>query len=237
MISIVTPSVRAEGLEVVKKCLNKQTFTDYEWIVVSPFEYKEVVWIPEPEKRPLDHYNLNKAWNLAFKKAKGDLIVSIVDMTWFPADTLERFWTHYQNNPIACVGGVGHQYAEMKDGKPETLYWQDPRIRQDQGTFYEVNPIDLELCCTSLPKKGIFEAGGMDEEWDKYAAISEKELCVRMGVLGYKFYLDQSIEYRALWHPRLTPEWDERYKQGSQYWKQCIDEINSGKRLKLEYLK
>jgi glycosyltransferase involved in cell wall biosynthesis len=249
-ISVVTPSVRPEGLDIVKRSLDKQTFRDFEWIVVAPFWDKpetlpsgirtcsvtEIIKLPDPPRNKDDNYGLNKAWNAAFKVAKGELIISFVDMTWIPPDALQNFWYHYQDNPKSLVGGVGNQYAEVQNGKPEIMIWKDPRMRMDQGSFYEINPIDLEFCLTSVPKQAIFDIGGWDEAWDKYAALSEKEACLRMDKLGYKFYLDQSIEYRALTHPRLTKDWEERYRAGCKYMEKCIHEINEGIRLKLNYV-
>lgn len=251
-ISVVTPSVRPEGLYIVQQSLDRQTLSkdEFEWIVVSPSPIVskfgtdtrhtkslfKTEFIREPEKNEGDMYNLNKAWNEGFRHAKGELIVSFVDMTWAPPDALENFWAHYQDNPKSLVGGVGNQYEEVQNGKPEIMIWKDPRMRMDQGSFYEINPIDLEFCLTSVPKQAIYDIGGWDETWDKYAALSEKEACLRMEKLGYKFYLDQSIEYRALTHPRLTKDWEERYQAGCRYMEKCLKEINAGTRLKLDFM-
>lgn len=232
-ISVVTPSIREGGLDMVKKCLDRQTHKDFEWIVVTPYKYTHAIIIPEPEKGN-DHYNLNKCWNLMFKKASGDLIVSIVDLMWFAPDTLEKLWFHYQSNPLSCVGGIGHQYSRVENGKPEGLVWTDPRVKSE--TFYQTEPLHYELCLSSIPLKAIKDVGGADEEFDKYAAMSEKELCMRIAKLGYTFHIDQSIEYRALQHPRLTKEWDDKYFAGQPYFQKCIEEIESGKRLKLNYV-
>lgn len=228
-ISVITPSVRKDGLDIVKKSLDNQTFRDFEWIVVSPFEYKNCdLWIPDPPKNEGDMYNLNKAWNAAFKQAQGKLFVSFVDMTWAPPDALQQFWDHYEANPQGLIGGVGNQYEEVIDDKPEILIWKDPRMRMDQGSFYEINPIDLEFCLTSVPKQAILDCGGLDEEFDKVAALSEKDMCLRLDKLGYRFYLDQSIEYRALKHPRLTADWEERYQAGVKMFQEKLHNLNNG---------
>lgn len=236
MITIVTPSVRKENLEIIEKCLRRQTYKDFEWLVCSPEDLGYGKYIKEPPKNEGDYYGLNKAYNQGFKKARGELIISLQDGIWFSPDMLERFWNHYLADPKACVGAIGHQYADVVNGKPEGIVWQDPRARIDLGTFYEIMPNDLEFTVCSFPKQAVMDAGGIDEEYDKYAAISEKELAVRMNGLGYKQYLDQSIEYRAIKHPRLNDQWEERYQEGCKVYQKHLREIFDGKRLKLNYL-
>lgn len=230
-ISVVTPSVRPELLAIVEKCLARQTMQEYEWLVCSPRNYKFGDWIPEPPKREGDYYSLNKAMNALYKASRGELIVEITDGIWFEPDTLEKLWFHFEQQPKVCVGAVGNQYDEIINGKPEHLVWQDPRIRKDQGSYYEINPNDLELCIGSIPKRGIFQVGGLDERWDKYAALSEKEMALRLDKAGYKFFLDQTIEYRAIKHPRLNSEWDKHYREGVDFFQQCVHDILHGHRL------
>lgn len=234
-ISVITPSVRPELLEMVKKCLDRQTMKEFEWIVVSPFEYKYAIWVQDPPKQEGDMYSLNKAWNAGFRKAEGELFVSIVDGLWFPPDTLEKLWDHYVSNPLACIGGIGHQYDQMENGKPEHKVWSDPRVRP--VTFYPISPMDLELCIASISMQGIKDVGGVEERFDRFAALSEKEMCFRLKELGYQFFIDQSIEYRAIQHPRLTKDWDQRYQKGIIYFNECIQNIKDGNRLTLPYLR
>lgn len=228
-------------LEIVGKCLNRQTHQDFEWLVVSPEYYQskwnfDYSWIRDPKKKDGDFYSLNKSWNAAFKEAEGELIVSIVDGLWFPPDTLEKLWTHYQNNPKACVTCIGNQYDQMENGKPEHMVWRDPRIRADFGAFYEVSPREFELCIASLSLQAIKDVGGIDEEFDKYAALSEKEMCYRMDKVGYTFFIDQTIEYRAIKHDRIggSEKWDQAYFKGCEYFDTCLKEISAGTRLKLD---
>lgn len=251
-ISVLTASVRPEGLDIVKKSLDKQDFPkeDFEWIIVGnqnvvdfAQQYQAdylIKLILERPKREGDFYNLDKAYNDLFEHASGELAIMWTDMTWAPNDVLSNFWNHYQQNPTACVGAVGDQYDPtlIEFGKPQVVVWKDPRKRLDQGSFYEIYPIDFEMCLASIPVKAVKEAGGFDEKWDEFAALGEKELCLRMEKLGYKFCLDQSIEYRALKHDRLHGKhlWDEKYELGCKYFEKCLQEINNGSRLKLSFL-
>ena len=236
MISVVTPSVRPEMLAFVDKCLKRQTFKEWEWIVISPIESEFGNWVQDPPKRKEDFYRLNGAWNAGFKKAKGDLIISIQDGIWFPPDMLQKFWDHYQTNPKAIVGAIGYQYERIENGKPEGQMWRDPRATTNHGSFYECTPKDVEWSVCSMPRQALFDVGGLDEEFDKYAALSEKECNIRMDMMRYKTNLDQSIEYRALHHPRLSADWDEHYFKGCEYFDKCMKEILNGTRKKLDYL-
>ena len=221
MVTVITPTVRSEGLPLVAQSLRKQNYLEWEWLVVTDnFEKAKrasseatVTVLQEPKKKLGDYYCLNKAWNFAYARARGDLIVNIVDWLWFPPDTLSRLWEHFVVNPKALVTTVGHQYKEIIDGKPEGMVWQDPRARSDLGTFYEVAPSEMEMCIISIPKQAIIDCGGLDEVYDTCPAVGEKEMCWRMDKLGYKFYIDQSIEYRQKQHPRLRKDWDEMYKE------------------------
>lgn len=235
-ISVLTPSVRPELLAIVEKCLSRQTFPqeEYEWLVCSPRNYRFGDYIKEPLKRKGDYYSLNKAMNALYKASKGELLIEITDGIWFEPDTLEKLWNHYLANPRACIGGVGNQFDEVINGKPEHLVWRDPRIRTDYGSFWEINPNDLELCIGSIPREAIFAVGGLDEMYDTGAALSEKELALRLDKAGYKFFLDSSIEYRAVKHGRLNGEWDNKYKIACELFAKHVHDIIHGDRQKID---
>lgn len=235
-ITIITPSVRPEMLPMVDKCIKRQTFKDYEWLVSSPKDYGFGTWVQEPDKREGDYYGLNKAWNAAFKQAKGELIVIICDGQWFQPDLLERLWNHYEDDPESVVGAIGHQYDQIENGKPEHMVWRDPRARTDMGSFYETPSTEIEWCVASFPKKAIFEVGGMDEKYDQGAALSEKEANLRMEKAGYKCYLDQTIEYRAIHHERLSKQWDDKYKIATEMYLEDARNILDGKRTKVDFI-
>jgi len=231
-ITVITPSIRPEMLEIVDKCLKRQTFKDYEWLVVSPNDYGYGTWVLEPFKKDGDYYKLNGAWNEGFRFAHGELFVSIVDGMWFPPDTLERLWNHYMSNPMSCIGLIGHQYERIENDKPEGKVWHDPREKSEN--FYQIPPYDLEWTLSSIPLRGIIKIGGMDEKFDKFPAWSEKEASCRLEKIGYKFFIDQSIEYRAIHHPRLNDRWEELYPKSTAYFMKCYKDIQEGKRLYLD---
>ena len=217
-ISVVTPSTRNEMLPIVEKCLNRQDFEDFEWIVVGPVEITSVkpdLLLKDPPKEDGDFYTLCKGWNKAYAHAKGELIVNIQDGLWFPPDTLSKFWFHFQNTPRGLFSAIGHQYDQLDDrGVPVNKMWHDPRSKTGI-TFEEVPPSEIEFCMSSVPKQALIECGGIDEEYDQAAAVCEKEMCWRLNKMNWNFYIDHTIEYKAIHHPRLNDTWERIYQEKS----------------------
>ena len=228
---------------MVARCLRRQDFNqDFEWLIASPENLfadieKDLVnynvphkLFSDPPKKEGDFYSLNSAWNKLYSKAKGDLIVNIVDLIWFEPDALSRLWSHYQTNPKGLVSAIGHQYAREVEGKPQDQIWTDPRINNSEKSFFEVMPSEMEMCLCSIPRQAILDCGGLDEIYDKGAALGEKEMCWRLKLLDYKFFIDKTIEYRALHHPRLSENWDEMYKITSEIFRKHYAEMQTGTR-------
>lgn len=221
MISVITASSRDKNsLRIVEKSLAKQDFKDFEWLVDT-----EVI------KNKGDFYGLNKAWNRLLKRAKGELVVSIVDRTEVPFDALSWLWKYYQEDNMSCVNGVGKQY----DGKE--LVWTDPRIEWVKGEGVCAMPPEFnEFRLTSFPLKAAYEVGGLDEEYDKVVANSEKEFAIRMWSAGYQFYLDKELEFKFYKHEEHGKIWDEKYKKSCKMLDRDARLIMSRARMKLNYL-
>ena len=211
-ISVITPSVRSEGLKLVEKALKRQTFKDFEWIIVGnvpdtsitfPFTY-----LKDPEKQEGDVWVLNKAYNKAIRHAQGELIVSWQDWTYAKPDTLERFYQHFLDEPKTLVGAVGNKY---QDEEWAVVTWQDPRITTEHGTYYPVYFSDIEWNLASIPKQAIYDVGGFDEYLDKWYGMDAYSVNARIHLLGgYDFKLDQTIKSYSLEHGRLTKDWEEK---------------------------
>lgn len=209
-ITVITPSVRKEGLKILEKSLKKQTFKDFEWLIGSPFnpEIKGAVWVVDDFKGGA--WTLNRIYNKLLKKAKGELIVSYQDYIWITPLGLEKFWVAYKKTG-GCITGVGHIYSDLDElGKPVNRVWTDPRVRDDQGSFYECYPQDWELNWCCAPRKAFFDIGGFDEEMDKFYGMDNVDIARRLDKAGYKFYIDQTNECRGLKHER-PKDWNEKH--------------------------
>lgn len=209
-VTIITPTVRFEGLTLVGKALKRQTFKDFEWLIVAPF--KPAVSTPHRPIRDIarsngDLHTLNKAYNEAISKAQGQLIISWQDYTYARPDTLERFFTHYQQEPKVLVTAVGNKYS---DESFTVMTWKDPRERDDLGSYYPCYFNDIEFNLCSLPKDALYAVGGFDEELDKFYGMDGYSVVDRLNMLGgYDFKIDQSIKSYSLNHSRYT-DWEEK---------------------------
>jgi hypothetical protein len=236
MISVITPTVRKEGLALIEKALKRQTFQDFEWIITSPFdptyEYKKCdAWVVSFEKEPEDYWTVYKDYNRAIAASKGELIVSWQDFTYTKPDTLERFWFHHMNEPKTIVGAVGNKYS---DDSWTVLNWKDPREREDQGAFYQCYYNDIELNLSAFPREAFYAVGGFDEYLDKYSSLCGLDVLDRLNMLGgYDFKLDQTIKSYSLEHPRL-PGWEENLPFAKAYPERRLTYLANPK---LSYLK
>lgn len=191
-ITVITCSIRPEGIPLVEQALKKQTFRDFTWIVQGrdgdlP---KGCVW------------TLNRDYNTALKKADGELIVSWQDWTSARPDTLERFWRHYEAEPRTLVGAVGHKYA---DPSWQVMTWKDPRATDQYGSYYPCYFSDIEWNLCAVPRQAIDAVGGFDEELDRWYGMDGYSVNCRIHLLGgYDFKLDQTIQSYSLEHGRPT---------------------------------
>ncbi len=221
MISVVTPSVRKEALEITRKCLQNQTFKDFEWLIGSPFdpEIIEAKWVVDDFKGGV--WTFNRINNKLLKEAKGDIIVTIQDNIWFAPDTLARFkfWQDYLG-PNWAVTGSGNIYSKLDEiGKPFVLCWEDPRRSSisREGSAYEVNPEDWEANFASAPKKMFEDIGGWDEKLDFTGfGMDQVSIVDRADIAGYRFWIDHNLECKGLKHER-NKDWDKKHNMHGVY--------------------
>ena len=204
-ISVLTPSVRPLGLKILQDSLKKQTFLKehFEWLICSKENpnIKEALWIPDTFKGGF--WGLNRAYNALFKRAQGELLVTIQDWISINPDGLEKFYTNYEKTK-GIISGVGDQYEEVdKFNRPQIKIWKDPRKTDAFGSFYECYPNDCEWNYAAIPKAAIERVGGMDEELDfRGYGGDQLQTCARMDVAGCKFYIDQTNESFTIRHGR-----------------------------------
>lgn len=203
-ISVISPSIRPEGIKLVKKALERQTFQDFEHIIQGR-EGK----IPEGCV-----WTLNRDYNKAVKKAQGELIISWQDYTFAKPDALEKFWFHYTSEPKTIVSGVGNKYS---DDTWTAITWKDPRERDDQGSFYPCYFADIEGNFSAIPKTAFYDVGGFDEFLDRWYGMDFYSVMERLSLKGgWDFKLDQTNKSYSLEHDRPV-EWEVKNAIHGQY--------------------
>jgi hypothetical protein len=170
-ISILTPSIRPEGLKVIQDCLKRQTLQDFEWLIEIGI--------------PGKGHDLNAAFNRMLRRAKGELIVFYEDYTKILDDGLERFWKAYQEYPdtffTAPLGKVDNW------GSKPQWDWRSWKQKESQTDYTDCLPRCWEIDWGAAPKKSLFDVGGFDEELDKYWSGDNVSVAIRAEMKGYKF--------------------------------------------------
>lgn len=204
LISVITPTVRLNGLSIVKKGLEKQTYKNWEWLIGSKEEphISGSRWIRDDFEGGL--WTLNRIYNKLIKNAHGKIVISLQDNIYINPDGIQKFVDAIDQMGDIIVSGVGDQYEREGDyGKPEIKIWSDPRKNTKYGSFYECFPNDVEWNYCAFPKKIITEVGGFDEEMDfRCRGVDAYQVMQRLDALGYKSYLDQDNESFTIRHDR-----------------------------------
>lgn len=209
MISVVTPSIRCDGLIPVQESLAKQTFQDFEWLTE--------IGIPERG------HDLNAAFNRMLRRAKGELIVFYEDWAKVEPDFLEKAWDLYKKNPntlFTCPLG-------------KTLDWKE--VKYDFRNFAETIEWDMwEIDLAFAPLKILKEVGGFDEELDKYWSFDNVNLAYRVLLTGkYNFAIAHELKGMVYDHDKMTIHpFRERFYP--PFHNERLDAFKNG--LKLQYL-
>lgn len=182
MISVLTPTIRPEGLHIVQKSLAEQTYQDFEWLVE--------VGIPERG------HDLNQAYNRMLRRAEGKLIVSVQDWIKMPEDGLEKFYEAYKEDDS--------KFYTAPLGKTDSL--QDIEIEWDWRNKQNDSEIMFkgwELDWAAAPKEAFYEIGGFDEKLDHFWSCDNVNVAKRADLAGYEFELLQDNKAVALDHDKF----------------------------------
>lgn len=207
-LSILTPTIRKAGLNIVETALKRQTFKDFEWLIGSPFNPETELghWVLDDFEDGV--WTLNRIYNKLIKTSNSDVIISLQDYTFIKPDTLERFYTHYQLGNNQIISAIGDKYDEVYP-RLGTIIWQDPR-RTGKG-FREVTFNNIEGNCCMVPKQALLDVGGFDESLDHQGyGMDWYGVLDRINILGgYSFHLDESLESYSLQHGRVA-DWEDK---------------------------
>jgi len=182
-ISVLTPTIRPEGLKPVMASLEKQVFKDYEWQVEVGMPWKG--------------HDLNAAMNRMLRRAKGELIVIIQDYITFPSFALGEMWTQHEAEPLAFITyPMGKLDAKTGDIKYDWRY---------KGDYRRIAGFEWETDFAMAPLQMFKAIGGYDEEYDAGWSWDNASVGIRGELAGYVPACNPAILAAAVDHDALFP--------------------------------
>jgi len=176
-VSVITPSIRPEGLAPVRDSLLNQTFTDFEWLV----------------EIGLQTHDLNAAFNRMLRRAKGELIVFYEDWMKIEPEGVEKFWTAYQQDPYTFfTAPVG----KTLDWKMVEWDWREHPASQMTWQGWEID-------WGAAPLECLKKIGGFDEAMDAGWAGDNVNVALRASMMHYNFKNLRDNPAIALDHNKL----------------------------------
>lgn len=174
-ISVITPSIRPEYLDMTQECLERQTFKDFEWNVVLGLRNGE--------------WTLPSDWNRLIRQCSGDIIVMLQDCIKIPDDALER------------IAKLDHDMKAYTFPVGKAKYY-DARAKWDwrKHVSGQVRPDQWEIDFASAPRSLFYDVGGFDEEFNKGWSWENVEIAHRAEQAGYNFFCDNKLAVVAMDH-------------------------------------
>lgn len=229
-VSIYTPTVRQGWWNLMASNLSKQTYKNFEWVIVDDFptdrsktakEYAQkynlninYVWgVKRSKKRT---YGLSSANNIGFRNSSGELMVFLQDFIVMPERGIEMFVDVYRRNPNAMIGATDFMYKskikeniESEDwfnGETEVrgkLLWKNVR-NQGAGQRESESPYDLEFNYCAIPMYIVRNLNGFWEFYDEGLGFDNTSFAMRAMKKGYKLIVDDTNVCYGIdhWAPR-----------------------------------
>lgn len=218
LITIYTPTVRQGWWNLMADNLSKQTYKNFEWVIVDDFptdrsktakEYAQkynlninYIWgVKRSKKRT---YGLSSANNIGLRNAKGELMVFLQDFMVIPLDGLERYVDIYRRSPNVMIAATDHLYnakfvnnidnEDWFDGETDvkgTLVWKNVR-NQGAGMRESENPYELEFNYCAIPVHIARELNGFWEFYDEGLGFDNTSFAMRAMKKGYKLVVDDT---------------------------------------------
>lgn len=217
-VTIYTPSARKGWWNIMADNLSKQTYKNFEWVIIDDIGYDRTdIAQKYAKKYGLDikvyagkqrakkrTYGLINANNTVLEKASGDLLVFLQDFILIPEDGIEQLVTIYRKNPTALIAPVDMYVAPKIKPDIESEDWfhgetdiignfirQNIRI-QNLGLRQSTHPFDFEQNYGAIPVKVARELGGWWEFQDEGLGYDNTDIAYRAMKKGYKLLVDET---------------------------------------------
>ena len=229
-ISVIAPTYRLGGLDVLASSLKNQSFSDFEFILVDCLydfrreniaKYMSKAGVkfrhlkPDPFKFPIDA--VASCRNTGLRAAKGELILWWVDYTYAPPDCLEKHYQLFKEKGY-CSMGV-HLYWNLPKLHPtfrlnsETSFEEYVELVRASRQF-DVSIFEEEFTPST------FQSLSRDEGWDV-----EPKFGLSDGPIGGDYFHAKNEAVPRSIHLKVGG-FDEDFDGGH-----CYDDLEMGLRL------
>lgn len=234
-VTVLTVTKRGGWSKVAIECLERQTFKDFNWVIV--YEPGEILY--EDTKRlsrsklditlvqapiPKRVSNLSASDNEGLRACTGKYVMFYQDFIILEDDCMEKL-VKLAKPDLFLTTLTRNVEGDEEDPR---YTWQD-EVRECHAVEWEEN-------VSMAPLKAFKELGGYDEEYDNGWAWNNCNVAERADMLGYRFLLDETNRPQLIFHvkePVLNPNMPEN---GDLHDK-TMNAIRAGKKpLKLNYL-
>ena len=242
-IDVFTPTRMHDGLKIVGKCLERQTFKDFRWVIVDEdYDLKwanenlskslDILYLPVKTKDPKRKYGIMNARNTPVPFFNSELIVEIQDYHWFTKDTLSQFWDIYKRNPLALVSGYYaivnfHNYdkaMELEELRDEDVEVIDKTLRVkylNEGEFVAYVPeyLGYEMNISSIALSVLQAIYPLDESLDDGYQSDPHLIALSAMALGCSVIVANCIRGYSFEHKLLEPRpegWQEDGKKNQK---------------------
>lgn len=214
-ISVITPTIRPSGLDLVFQSLKAQSEQDFEWLIDVSF----------PQHH--EHGDLNASYNRLIRRSQGELIISLQDFIHAPPNLLERAWEEYQAHPDTFYTVPVGKTSDFK--KVEYDIRANPECRQ-AWTTEDGGWRRWEIDCGFASKEALYKVGGFDENLDKFTWSGDNVVVGwKAHTLGYKFDVMQDVKCIAYDHDAKMPHPFRGPKQRLDAVGECMNDWNINK--------
>jgi len=226
-VDVLTVSKRKGWEQLASECMLNQTMHPRKWIVVHE---DDLEWPAEPKpeiiKAPLKKYhsNLNASLNEGLRHCTAEYVLFYQDFIELQPNTIEKLVKAAEETK-----GFVTTATINPDGNHDDRYTGLDDIRL-------IYPEQWETNVAIAPLKALRELGGFDEEYDKGWSWDNCSVAVRADMLGYNFYIDESIKPKLHFHVK-EPDADPTLELNDVRHEMSMAMIRAGKKpIKLNYL-
>lgn len=250
-VSLLYVTNRPGGMDILKGNLDRQTFRDFEVIMVDG-RARDMAMLTVFLNGVGPHFRqfceprpgVWGAHNEGLRHCAGELVVFLQDYIWIRADGIARFVAAQETRPgfYTGIGNVGEGPERVQDGEltiwrdfyygpPERVRWEDPRLGGWQGEIVEVTPDLWENNWACAPRDALIDLGGFDEGFESGWGWAEKDLAARAQMLGHKLYMDTGNRCMAWYHDSWWPNTlKSKAVQNEMLYNNLVAELKSGRR-------